>query len=289
MKREIARYVTECDVYQRVKAEHLKSAGTLQPLPIPSWKWENIRMDFITGLPKTSQGYDPKGMTSQESETIVDRLTKSARFLSIKATYLTKQYAELYLTRIICLHGVPKTIISNRGPQFVARFWKSFHEAMGTDLTYSTAYHPQTDGQTERVNQILEDMLRACVLIYEKKWVTCLPFTEFSYNNSYQASIKISPFEALYGRWCRTPINWSESKERPFFGLNLVKDAEDQVKIIHENLCIAQSRQKTYADHRHRVLHFKVGDHVYLKVSPFKGTRHFQVRGKLAPRYVGPF
>jgi hypothetical protein len=116
-----------------------------------------------------------------------------------------------------------------------------------------------------------------------------LPFAEFSYNNSYQASIKMSPFEALYGRRCRTPNNLSESGERPFFGPDLVKDAEDQVKIIRENLRIAQSRQKIYADRRICELHFKVGDHVYLKVSPFKGTRHFRVKGKLAPRFVGPF
>jgi hypothetical protein len=220
---------------------------------------------------------------------IVDRLTKSAHFLPVKTTYRAKQYAELYLTRIVCLHGVPKTIVSDRGPQFVAHFWRSLHEAMGTDLTYSTTYHPQTDGQTEIVNQILEDMLRACVLVYENKWATCLPFMEFSYNNSYQASIKMSPFEALYGRRCRTPINWSESGERPFFGLDLVKDAEDQVKIIHENLCIAQSRQKLYADRRRRELYFKVGDYVYLKVSPYKGTHRFWVKGKLVPRFVGPF
>jgi len=175
----------------------------------------------------------------------VDRLTKSAHFLPVKTTYHAKQYAELYLTRIICLHGIPKKIVSDRGPQFVAHFWRSLHEAMGTDLTYSTAYHPQTDGQAERVNQILEDMLRACALIYEKKWVTCLPFAEFSYNNSYQASIKMSPFEALYGRRCKTLIIWSESREKPFFGPDLVKDAKDQVRIIRENLRIAQSRQKT--------------------------------------------
>jgi hypothetical protein len=172
MKREIARYVAECDVCQRVKAVHLKPTGTLQPLPIPSWKWENIGMDFITGLPKTIHGYDSIWV-------IVDRLTKSAHFLPVKTTYRAKQYAELYLTRIVCLHGVPKIIVSDSGPQFVAHFWRSLHEAMGIDLTYSTAYHPQTDGQTERVNQILEDMLRACVLVYEKKWATCLPFAEF--------------------------------------------------------------------------------------------------------------
>ena len=116
-----------------------------------------------------------------------------------------------------------------------------------------------------------------------------LAIRRFSYNNSYQASIKMSPFEALYGRRCRTPINWSESGEKPFFGPDLVKDAEDQVRITRENLHIAQSRQKIYADRRRRELHLKIGDYVYLKVSPFKGTRRFQVRGKLAPRYVGPF
>jgi hypothetical protein len=125
--------------------------------------------------------------------------------------------------------------------------------------------------------------------VYEKKWATCLPFAEFSYNNSYQASIKMSPFEALYGRRCQTPINWSESGERPFFGPNLVKDAEDQVKIIRKNLCIAQSRQKIYIDRRRCEVHFKIGDHVYLKVSPFKGTHRFRVKSKLAPRFIGPF
>jgi hypothetical protein len=189
-------------------------------------------MDFITGLPKTTQGYDSIWV-------IVDRLTKAAHFLPVKTTYRAKQYTELYLTHIVCLHGVPKMIVSDCGPQFVAHFWRSLHEAMGTDLTYSTTYHPQTDCQTERVNQILKDMLRACVLVYEKKWVTCLPFAEFSYNNSYQASTKMSPFKALYGRRCRTPINWSKSGERPVFGPDLVKDAKDQVKIIHENLRIA--------------------------------------------------
>ena len=146
MKREIARYVTECDVCQRVKVEHLKPAGTLQPLPIPSWKWDDIGMDSITGLPKTSQGYDSIWV-------IVDRLTKSAHFLPVKTTFLIKQYAELYLSRIICLHGVPKTIVSDRGPQFTSRFWESLHEAMGTTLLHSSAYHPQTGCQTERVNQ----------------------------------------------------------------------------------------------------------------------------------------
>src|SRR6266508_2502135 len=238
-------------------------------------------MDFITGLPNTSQGYDSIWV-------IVDRLTKSAHFLPVKTIFRMHQCAELYLSRIVCLHGVPKIIVSDRGPQFMSHFWKSLHEAMGTTLLHSSAYRPQTGGQTERVNQILEDMLRACVLTYGKKWEKFLPFAEFSYNNSYQACIKMAPFEALYGRRCRTPLNWSESGGRPFYGMDIVMEVEDHVKQIREHLRAAQSRQKSYADRRRRELFFEVGDFIYLKVTPFKGTRRFQVRGKLAPRYVGP-
>jgi hypothetical protein len=139
------------------------------------------------------------------------------------------------------------------------------------------------------VNQILEDMLRACVLAYLVKWDECLPLAEFSYNNSYQESIKMAPFEALYGRRCRTPLNWSEPGEKYFFGPDLVKEAEEKVQVIQQNLQVAQSRQKSYADRRRRSLIFHVGDHVYLKVSPMKGVTRFGVKGKLAPRYVGPF
>ncbi|WVZ64251.1 hypothetical protein U9M48_013803 [Paspalum notatum var. saurae] len=282
MKREIARYVSECDVCQRVKAEHLKPAGTLQPLPIPSWKWEDISMDFITGLPKTHDGYDPIWV-------IVDRLTKSAHFLPVRTRYPVEKYAELYLTRIVCLHGVPTTIVSDRGSQFSSQFWKAFHEAMGTNLHHSTAYHPQTGGQTERVKQILEDMLRACAILYSESSDKCLPFAEFSYNNSYQSSIGMSPFELLYGGNCRTPVNWSESGERSNFGPDLVLEAKEKVRLVQERLSAAQGRQKHYVDRRRRELSFDQGDHVYLKVTPFKGTKRFQEKGKLAPRFVGPF
>jgi hypothetical protein len=135
-----------------VKAEHLKLAGTLEPLPIPYWKWEEIGMDFITGLPKTSQGY-------YSILVIVHRLTKSAHFFPIKTTYSVKQYVELYLARIVCLHGVHVKIVSDHCSIFFSHFWKSLHEAKGTKLFHSIAYQPQTDGQIERVNQILEDML----------------------------------------------------------------------------------------------------------------------------------
>ena len=156
-------------------------------------------------------------------------------------------------------------------------------------LFRSTAYHPQTDGQTERVNQILEDMLRACVLSYGSKWEDCLPFAEFSYNNSYQASLQMAPFEALYGRKCRTPLNWSDTGESKLFGPDTLREAEEQVQLIRERLKTAQSRQKSYADPKRRDLTFNVGDFVYLRVTPLKGMQRFHVKGKLAPRYIGPF
>jgi hypothetical protein len=282
MKREIAKYVAECDTCQRIKASHLKTAGQLQPLPIPSWKWEDISMDFIVGLPTTSQHHDSIWV-------IIDRLTKSAHFIPVHTTYRARKYAELYLERVVCLHGVPKTIVSDRGALFVARFWEQMQEVLGTKLLHSTAYHPQTDGQTERVNRVLEDLLRACVLQFDKSWDKSLALAEFSYNNSYQASLKMAPFEALYGRRCRTPLSWSQPGERAIYGPDLVTEAEERVRIIQQNLVAAQNRQKAYADKRRRPLQFEVGDHVYLRVSPTKGTQRFGVKGKLTPRYVGPY
>jgi hypothetical protein len=234
MRREIARYVSECNICQRIKASHLKTAGILQPLTIPSWKWEDISMDFIVGLPHTSLRYDSIWV-------IVDRLTKTTHFIPVHTTYIAKKYAEIYLDQIVRLHGIPKTIISDRGAQFVAWFWEQLHDALGTKLIRSSAYHPQTDGQTERVNQILEDMLRACVLQYDKNWDKCLSLAEFLYNNSYQTSLKMAPFEALYGRRCKTPLSWSQTGKRKIFGPDLVNEAEEKVRIIQANLKTAQS------------------------------------------------
>jgi hypothetical protein len=147
MTREIAKYVSECDTCQRIKASHLKVAGTLQPLPIPYWKWENICMDFIVGLPNTSPHHDSIWV-------IVDRLTKTAHFLLVRTTHKTKKYAEIYIDQIVRLHGIPKTIVSDRGALFVARFWEQLQKSLGTTVIRSSAYHPQTDGQIERVVRI---------------------------------------------------------------------------------------------------------------------------------------
>jgi transposase InsO family protein len=222
MKIEITRYVARCDTCRRVKAIHMKTARPLQSLLIPTWKWEDISMDFIVGLSRIAKGYDSIWV-------IVDRLTKIAHFLPVRVKYTVATYAELYIARILSLHGVPKTIVSDRGPQFVAKFLEALHKSLGTKLLHSLAYHPQTSGQIERVNQILEDMLRACALDIPQKWDDCLPLAEFSYNNSYQERIKMAPFEALYGRRCRTPLNWSEPGERYFFRPDMVKGTEEKV------------------------------------------------------------
>jgi hypothetical protein len=160
---------------------------------------------------------------------------------------------------------------------------------MDTKLNFSSAYHPQTDGQTERTNKILEDILRACALKHGGSWDKSLPYDEFSYNNNYQASLKMAPFEALYGRKCRTPLYLSETGERKLFGADIIREAENQVQIIRENLRIAQSRQKSYADGKRRDVGFQEGDYVYLKVSPIRGSCRFKVKGKLSPWIIRPF
>ena len=160
---------------------------------------------------------------------IIDWLSKVAHFLPVRDDIRASQLADLYLSRIVPLHGVPLRIISDRGSIFVSKFWQSFQTALGTRLNFSTAYHPQTDGQTERVNQVLEDMLRACVISFGKGWEKYLPFAEFSYNNSYQASLQMAPFEVLYGRKCRTPLNWSETGERQLFKPDVINEAEEKV------------------------------------------------------------
>jgi hypothetical protein len=160
---------------------------------------------------------------------------------------------------------------------------------MDTKLDFSSAYHPQIDGQMERVNQVLQDMLRACALQYGRSWDKSLPYAKISYNNSYQESLKMAPSEMLYGRRCRTPIFWNENGERQVFGPIIIQDTEKQVRIVRENLKAAQSHQKSYVDRRQRDLSFEVRDYVYLMVSPMRGLRRFKVRGKLAPRFIGPF
>nr|GEW87688.1 putative reverse transcriptase domain-containing protein [Tanacetum cinerariifolium] len=221
MKKDIVEYVCKCLTCLKVKAKHQRPSGLLQQPNIP---------------------------------VIMDRLTKSAYFLPIREDYKMDRLARLYLNEIVARHGVSISIISDCDSHFTSRFWQSIQKALGTRLDMSTAYQPQTDGQSERTIQNLEDMLRECVLDFGVSWDVHLPLVEFSYNNSYHSSVRCAPFEALYGR--NLPIMWAE---------------------------------KSYADKRRKPLEFSVGDYVLLKVSPWKGVVRFGKKEKLAPRFVGPF
>ncbi|XP_073045319.1 uncharacterized protein [Primulina eburnea] len=249
MKRDIADFISQCLSCQMIKAEHQRPAGLLQPLPIPEWKWDQITMDFVTGLPQLPGGFNSIWV-------IVDRLTKSAHFIPISHKYGVEKLAELYQKEIIRLHGIPTTIVSDRDPKFTSRLWKKLQECLGTKLNFSTAAHPQTDGQSERTIQILEDMLRACTLDFGANWGKHLPLVEFSYNNSYQSSIKMAPYEALYGRKCRSPLNWDMDEWR---GTKNGQERAIRPDIIQEAI-----------------------DKIQL-------IRRTGKKGKLHPRFVGPF
>ncbi|XLS75404.1 hypothetical protein HN51_032269, partial [Arachis hypogaea] len=282
MKNDVAEYVSKCLTCQKVKIEHQRPSGMLQPLEIPQWKWESIAMDFVSGLPRTRAGFDAIWV-------IVDRLTKSAHFLPIRMTYTLEELARLYIKEIVRLHGVPATIISDRDPRFTSRFWGAFQKAFETRLSLSTAYHPQTDGQSERTIQTLEDMLRACVLDQPVSWDRYMPLVEFAYNNSYHASIGMAPYEALYGRKCQSPLCWYEAGEKSLLGPEMIAETTEQVKKIRDRMLTAQSRQKSYADQRRKPLEFEEGDHVFLKVTPTTGVGRAIKTKKLNPRYIGPF
>ncbi|GJX56461.1 putative reverse transcriptase domain-containing protein [Tanacetum coccineum] len=248
---------------------HLGSDKMYQDLKLLYW-WPNMKvdiatitMDFVSGLLRTPSGYDTIWV-------IVDRLTKSAHFLPMKKMDSMEKLTQLYLKEVVCRHGVPVSIISDRDCHFTSRFWKSLQKVLGATLDMSTAYHPQTDGQSEKTIQMLEDMLRACVIDVGSSWDRHLPLVEFSYNNSYHVSIKAAPYEALYRRKCRSPVCWSEVGDSQLMGPELIRDTIEKIVQIKNRLLTARSRQKSYAD-RTKPLEFEVGNMVLFKKCLTKG------------------
>ncbi|TYG95161.1 hypothetical protein ES288_A11G246300v1 [Gossypium darwinii] len=176
-------------------------------------------MDFVSGLPLSPS-------KKNEIWVVVDRLTKSAHFIPVHTDYSLDKLAELYISQIVKLHRVPISIVSNRDPRFTSRFWKKLQDALGTKLHFSTTFYPQTDGQSKWIIQILEDMLRCCILEFEGTWERYVPLIEFAYNNNFQSSIKIAPYEALYDRKCRTPLYWIELSENKIHEVDVIKETE---------------------------------------------------------------
>ncbi|GKD44259.1 putative reverse transcriptase domain-containing protein [Tanacetum coccineum] len=197
--------------------------------------------------------------------------------------------ARIYLKELVTRHGIPVSIICDRDSRFASNFWRSLQNALGTNLDVSIAYHPQTDGQSERTIQTIEDMLRACVIDFGKGWVNHLPLVKFSYNNSYHVSIKAAPFEALYGRKCRSPVCWTEVGEAQILSPELIQETTEKIIQIKQRMLSACDRQKSYADLKRKPIEFQVRDKVMLKVSPWKWVVRFGKQGKLNPRYFGPF
>nr|GEV89763.1 putative reverse transcriptase domain-containing protein [Tanacetum cinerariifolium] len=190
---------------------------------------DNITMDFVTKLPKSSQGLDTIWV-------IVNRLTKSAHFLPIRENDPMDKLARLYLDRMVTRHGTPVSIICDHDGRFTSNFWKTFQKALGTNLDMSTAYHPEIDGQSERTIQTFEYMLRTCVIDFGKGWVKHLPLVEFLYNNSYHASIKVAPYEALYGRKCRSPVCWAKVGEAQLTGLEMIQETTEKIILIKQRI-----------------------------------------------------
>ncbi|GJU41508.1 reverse transcriptase domain-containing protein [Tanacetum coccineum] len=226
MKADIATYVSKCLTCAKVKAEHQRPSGLLVQPKIPEWKWDNINMYFVIKLPKSSQGYDTIWV-------IIDRLTKSVIFTPMRETDLTDKLARMYLKEVVTRHGIPLSIIYDHDPRFASNFWRSLQNALGTSLDMSTAYHPQTDGQSERTIQTLEDMLRACAINLER---------------------------------CRSPVCWTEVGEAQILGPNLIQETTEKIIQIKQRMQAARDRQKSYADLKRKPMEFQVGDKVLEKV-----------------------
>ncbi|KAL0411737.1 UNVERIFIED_CONTAM: Transposon Ty3-G Gag-Pol polyprotein [Sesamum latifolium] len=240
MKKDVAEFVAKCLTCQQVKAEHQAPAGKLHLLSIPEWKWEKITMDFVIGLPRTFRKYDVVWV-------IMDRLTKSAHFLPIHQNDSLDKLTELYVSKIVRLHGIPTSIVFDRDPRFTSHFWGSLHRALGTKLHFNTAFHPQTDGQSERTIQ-----------------------TRFYF------SIGMAPYEALYGRKCRSPICWDIEGLRQLEGLELVQETVDKIQAVKKCLKAAQDRQKSYVDKHRREMEYEVGGKGFPKSLTME--RNFEIR-----------
>lgn len=282
MHRIVHDYVSSCDVCQRAKSETLSPAGLLQPLPIPNQVWDDITMDFIEGLPQSNG--------NNTILVVVDRLSKSAHFLALAHPFTAKLVAEKFVTGVVKLHGMPRSIISDRDPIFISHFWREFFKLSGTQLKMSFAYHPQMDGQSEVVNRCVEQYLRCFVHQQPRKWSSLLPWAEFWYNTAYHSSTGMTPFQALYGRLPPTIPHYH-------VGISPVHEVDQQLatrddilRQLKANLHAANNRMQQIANSKRRDLEFQEGDWVFLKLHPYRQhtvfKRAFQ---KLASRFYGPF
>lgn len=284
MKQDLVNLIRACPVCQTAKAEHVPYPGLLQPLPIPqhAWSHRNMDMDFIEKLP-LSEAHDTIMV-------VVDRLTKFAHFLPLAHPISANSVAPLFLDQIYKLHGLPEVIVSDRDKIFTSAFWKQLFRLLGITLNLSTAYHPQTDGQTERVNQCVETYLRCFCCDKPASWFHWLALAEHWYNTAHHSSIGMTPFEALFGR---KPVFLPCGPYADVLipaAADLLQQRQSVLQLLKGHLVTAQSRMKYYADQHRSERVFQVGDWVYLKLQPYKQqTLALRTCLKLSAKFYGPF
>jgi hypothetical protein len=281
---DIRSYVKKCPSCQRNKSSNSKPAGLLKPLPVPGEPWESISMDMVVDLPQTADGFD-------SITVFVDRYTKMVHLAPCKKQDTARDIATLFVQKVFCMHGLPKHMVTDRDPKFTSVFWEEVFRYLEVDHSLTSAYHPQSDGNTERVNRVMEDMLRHYVDLEQSNWSKLLPVVEFAINNSYHESIKTTPFMANFGRTPRTPLKnvckqYVPQRDAPAVKEFLTKLQEAQA-LAKRNLEAAQQRQKAYADRHRREVSFTVGQKVLLS------TKNLAMKmvgsAKLLPKFIGPF
>jgi hypothetical protein len=282
MKGAVQDFVRKCDVCQRQKYMATSPGGLLQPLPIPNQIWEDISMDFVTGLPK-SKGYEAIFV-------VVDRLSKYVHFIPLKHPYTAKSIAEIFCKEVVKLHGIPLSIVSDRDPIFVSSFWKELFKLQGTKLKLSTAYHPETDGQTEVVNRCLETYLRCFITDQPKTWASWVHWAEYWFNTTYHSSTEKTPFEIVYGRPPPSLHRWIQGETRVEAVQRDLMDRDEALRQLRNQLLRAQEKMKHQADKRRNDRSFVCGEWVFVKLRAHRQQSVVtRINAKLAARYYGPY
>ncbi|MCO5586541.1 hypothetical protein L7F22_040482 [Adiantum nelumboides] len=281
MQQDMIKYVKACHSCQIMKASRQLPQGLLQPLPVPKERWESISMDFITTLPRTSKG-------NAQILVIVDRFSKTAHFIPCKKAASAPYIASLFVQHIFRIHGLPRSIISDRDPKFTGHFWTSLFKSLGTNLLFSSAYHPQTDGQTERVNQILEEMLRHYIQNRLASWEEYLPLVEFAYNNAPHSVTSMTPFQAAYGHTPLAPTNFV-LQHKVALADQLVQEMQDILVQVRDKLVHVQQKYQKQANKHRRHAEFNEGDMVLLYVASHRYKTVKSVFPKLRSRFYGLF
>jgi hypothetical protein len=275
--------VAECSVCQQNKVETIKTPGLLQPLAVPSQHWEEVSMDFITGLPNS------KGKSV--IMVIIDRLTKYAHFFALSYPFKASTVAITFMETVQNIHGSPKIIVSDKDPIFTGHFWTELFSFLGTQLAHSSSYHPQSNGQTEIANKCLEGYLHFFVSNKQTQWFKWLPLEEWWYNTSFYNATKMTPFMALYGYHPPSITSSLKEKDKVQAVEDHIEHQQQVLQILKDNLTMAQNHMKQKADQHRSEISFEVGDWVFLRLQPYKqmSLKKANKDNKLSPKYYGPY